>query len=92
MYCGKGYSMSKSSKKKKYFGLASNIHIGIIHHYLIILFFIAFCLWYPNISEIYAGDKFEVLVLNSYHEGFEWTDRIMAGIRRHLPSRIWIWN
>ena len=48
---------------------------------IILVFFLVFSLLFSGISTVYADQKFKVLVLNSYHTGFEWTDQIMAGIR-----------
>ena len=56
------------------------------YYNIILVLFLVFYLLFSGISTVYAGHKFKVLVLHSYHLGFEWTSQIMAGIRSVLDE------
>ncbi|RXJ87656.1 ABC transporter substrate binding protein [Arcobacter sp. CECT 8985] len=46
---------------------------------LIKQFFFFFLLFFLCIN-VYANDKKNVLIINSYHKGFEWSDRVIRGM------------
>jgi len=50
-----------------------------IYSYPTLVFIVVFCLLFTGIPLIHAK-KNKVLVLHSYHHGFEWTDQVMIGI------------
>lgn len=47
---------------------------------------VLFCCGVAAAAEHPAGQAYHVLVLHSYHPGYPWTDRIMAGIQEVLAS------
>lgn len=54
----------------------------------VILLFLAFWLLFFGASELQAASRPHVLMLNSYNDGYEWSDGEMHGLRETLTRRL----
>ena len=46
------------------------------------------CLLFPGRAAAQAGDKYQILILNSYHKEFEWTDGQVDAAREVLNAKL----